>query len=236
MKDKQIIDSNIQLYGCHLVLIETNGYLPSFVYSIGLYQKFGHPEIICFGLKTNIACRLINHACDLIKEGIVLQNNIRYSQFLQDYEIQFLSVSKDYYRNYVGNAGSYYGNFNFPLIQLLWPDKQHCFPWDIEFNSDWKYKQPLLDRNTNFKFYEERNLGVYTTKQVLEGDPILFVYHNEDGDWQFHTSAESNLADARLIGLEEILQLDPSINDLFDLGYGQSAWRKSKYDNWTYEG
>ncbi len=44
-QDKQQILQNIEQYGCHLVLIEADNYLPAFVYSIGLYQKFGHPEI-----------------------------------------------------------------------------------------------------------------------------------------------------------------------------------------------
>lgn len=67
----------------------------------------------------------------------------------------------------------------------MWPDKEHNFPWDENFNTDWKFKQPLLDRNTDFKFYERRNLGVYSTSQAQEGNPILYVYHNDDGDWNF---------------------------------------------------
>jgi hypothetical protein len=103
-----------------------------------------------------------------------------------------------------------------------------------DFNLDWKFKQPLLNRNADFKFYEEENLGVYTTKQAFNGDPILFVYHNEDGDWQFHTSREPDLADSILVSLKEVVKLDPTINNLFHLQYGWAAWRGNANEEWHY--
>ena len=93
----------------------------------------------------------------------------------------------------------------------------------------------MLDRNIDFKFYEERNLGVYTTKQTFKGDPILYVYHDKDGDWQFHTSLKPELGESMLVCLEEITKLDPTINELYNLQLGWQAWRGSKEDEWNYE-
>ncbi|AXY75987.1 DUF4262 domain-containing protein [Paraflavitalea soli] len=233
---KQAILDNIEKYGCHLALLEPDNYLPGFAYTIGLFKRFGHPEIICFGLKTEILGSLLNEACNRIMNGETLTTNKLYSGFLGGHQIQFLQVDKEHYQNYVGYAGWFYDQtFDFPLLQLVWPDKQGHFPWDKDFNADWKFKQPLLDRNTDFKFYEERNLGVYTTKQAFEGDPILYIYHNDDGDWQFHTSLDPALDDAQLVCLEEITKLDPSINEIYHLQYGWWAWRDSKDDEWQYE-
>lgn len=234
-KAKRTILENIKQFGCHLVLIEDDNYLPSFVYSIGLLQKFGHPEIICFGLKIDVMGSILNHACDLVRQEQKLETHKPYGGFIQGYDVQFIPVAKEYYGNYLGYAGWFYKTFDFPVLQLVWPDKQSNYPWDGDFNPDWKFRQPLLDRNTDFKFYEERRLGVYTTKQALEGDPILYVYHNKDGDWQFHTSREPDLNDAKLICLEEITKLDPTINDIYHLQYGWYAWRDSIEDEWQYE-
>jgi hypothetical protein len=231
---RQSILDNIAQYGCHLTLIEADNYLPGFVYSIGLFKKFNRPEIICFGLNNEVTARIINHACHLIQQGEILLPNRNYSGFLQDFPIQFIEVNKDYYSDYLGYAGWFYDTFDFPALQLVWTDKQSNFPWDANFNPNWKFKQPLLDRNLDFKFYEERNLGVYTTRKTFDGDPILFVYHNEYGDWQFHTSAEPDLDDAILVCLEEITKLDPTINELFDLQYGWKAWRDTKQDEWQF--
>ena len=230
-----VVNDNIEKYGCHLTLIEEDNYLPAFVYSIGLFKKFGHPEIICFGLKTDVTASIINYACDLIKNGETFITGKLYRGFLEGYEIQFLKVDKEYYQNYVGYAGWFYDYFEFPLLQLVWPDKQNNFPWDKEFNIDWIYKQPLLDRNTDFKFYEEKTLGVFTTKQAFNGDTILYVYHNEDGNWQFHTTLEPNLDDSMVVALEQITKLDPTINEIYYLQFGWRAWRDNKEGEWQTE-
>jgi hypothetical protein len=233
---KQAILGDIEQYGCHLALLEPTDYLPGFAYSIGLYKRFDHPEIICFGLHSNVLGAVLNHACDLIKKSNRLTPGVDYSGFLEGYTVQFIEVDLNFYPNYVGYATWFYDrSVDFPLYQLAWPDKQHHFPWDAAFNPDWKRKQPLLDRNTDFKFYEERNLGVYTTKQAFEGYPILYVYHNANGDWQFHTALEPNLGDAMLVCLEEITKLDPTINDIFHLDYGWWAYRASKEQPWEWE-
>lgn len=232
-KDRQVILDNIEQYGCHLVSVEADNYMPSYVFSIGLFKKYGHPEIICFGLNTDSMASLINHACDLIKNGDTLSTNQPYAGFLDKYKIQFLQVDEAFYVNYLGYAGWFYDwSFEFPAIQLVWPDKADLFPWNEGFNPDWKYKQPLLDRSTDFKFYEERNLGVFTTKQVLEGEPILYVYHNDDGDWQFHSSAEPDMDDVKMVSLEKITQLDPTVNEIYYLQYGWNAWREKEGEEW----
>ena len=231
-----VVNDNIEKYGCHLTLIEEYNYLPSFVYSIGLFKKFGHPEIICFGLKTDVTASIINHACDLIKNGETFTTGKLYKGFLEGYKIQFIQVDKEYYQNYVGYAGLFYDQtFDFPLLQIVWPDKQHYFPWEKDFNSDWIYKQPLLDRNIDFKFYEERNLGVITTKQALNGETILYVYHDEDGNWEFQTNLEPNLDNTMVVALEQITKLDPSINEIFYLQFGWRAWRDNKEGEWQTE-
>jgi hypothetical protein len=233
--DLKLVNDNIEEYGCHLTLIEASNYLPGFVYSIGLFKKFKHPEIICFGLNPEVAADIINHACDLIKDGESFETGKSYSVFLEGHNIQFINVAKDHYSDYVGYAGLFYNSFDFPLLQLVWPDKQLHFPWEDNFNPDWKFKQPLLDRNTDFKFYEERNLGVFTTKQAFDGDAILYVYHDEEGDWQFHTSPEPQPGDIMMVSLEEITTLDPGLNEVFNLQFGWRAWRAGKEDKWNYE-
>lgn len=232
---KQLIIANVEKFGCHLAMLEADNYLPAFVYSIGLYKNFNHPEIICFGLSTQLMATLINDARDMIRKGQKLTTGELYPEFLTGYNVQFIEVDKAYYCNYLGYANWFYDwDDSFPVLQLVWPDKQQLFPWDENFNPDWKFKQPLLDRNTDFKFYEKRNTCVFTTKQAFDGDPILYVYHNEDGAWQFHTSLEPNLDDAKMVALEQITKLDPSINEIYHLQYGWCAWRSSGDADWEF--
>jgi hypothetical protein len=130
---KEIL-TNIEKFDCHLTLIEADNYLPAFVYSIGLYKKFKHPEIICFGLKTEVMAGIINHARDMVKAGKTFSPNKPYTGFLEGYAIQFVRVDKEHYADYLGYAGWFYDNtFDFPALQLVWPDKENNFPWDERF-------------------------------------------------------------------------------------------------------
>ncbi|TCI84800.1 DUF4262 domain-containing protein [Tenacibaculum sp. M341] len=238
-QDKQIkekIVNNIKEYDCYLAILESDGYSPAFVYTIGLYEKFKHPEIIIFGLQTDVMGHLLNELRDEIRKGNKYNPNQQYSGVLEGYDIQFLEVNQANYADYLGYASWYYNNtFDFPVLQMIWPDKESKWPWEIGFNENWKFKQPLLDRNTDFKYQEERYLGVYTTFHALEGKPILYVYHNEDGDWQFHTEYEPKIEDAKLICLEEIVKIDSTLNEIYYLNYGQTAYRNEIGGEWTIE-
>lgn len=233
-KAKEAILNDIDKFGVHWALVPADNYLPAFVYTIGLYKTYRHPEVIIFGLPVPVLQTLINISCQLVQKGKKINPGSEYSDFLEGYNVSCLNALQTYYPYYVGYACWFYKSADFPLIQLVWPDKQHRFPWETEFNPDWKFLQPLLDRNTDFLFYEPRNLGVYTTRHFFEGEPICYVYHNSNGDWQFHTSLEPQLEDAKLVALEVITQKDPTINSIFHLKYGWWAWRRDIHSDWEY--
>ncbi|WP_165822019.1 DUF4262 domain-containing protein [Hymenobacter edaphi] len=233
---EQRIIADIEQYGCHLGLIRGDDYLPAFAYTIGLYRTYQHPEIICLGLPESVLFAVLAKAHELVKEGRRLAPGQRYDDFLEGYDVQFLPVDQAYYPSHLGYAGWYYGSsWEFPVLQLVWPDKQHRFPWEPEANPNWKFKQPLLDRNADFRFLEERDLGVYTTTEALQGQPIRYVYHNADGDWQFHSEDSPNIEHAAVVALEVLVQRDSSLNDLHQLPLGWMAWRETANDEWSWE-
>ncbi len=142
-------------------------------------------------------------------------------------------VDKEHYPDYLGYGGwFYYRTFDFPTYQLSWTDKKGKYPWEEGGNEEWKFKQPILDRNTDFKFYEEINLRVYPTQGTLDGKPILWVYHNEDGDWQFHCEEYPEIDNARVVSLEPLVKNDPSLNEVYNLNYGEYAKRKDLNSDW----
>src|SRR4030095_13733646 len=94
-------------------------------------------------------------------------------------------------------------------------------------------KQPLLDRNVDFKFREARNLATFTTRQWIEEQkPILHVVHDDDGDWQFLTGDQMP-EDIKIVGLEQLVLRDKTLNEIFDLEYGEEARRKFIGGQWT---
>lgn len=82
-RDEERTTSNIEEFGLSVVAIERADYLPSFAYSIGLWKKYGHPELISFGLTTKTLHEVINLAADIVKSGQRLETGKVYTDFLK---------------------------------------------------------------------------------------------------------------------------------------------------------
>ncbi len=232
--EKKII-SDVAEYGFHIAQFDGDGYSPSFAYTIGLFKTYGYPELICFGLNLNLLHSVLWSGKELLDKQPEFDQSVGYPDFLGDYDVRFLTVHKAWYKDYFCYGHWFNQGWDFPALQIVWPDKQALFPWEEDFNLAWKAGQPLLDRSWDFKFREEQNVAVFTTRQVLEGLPILRVTHDSDGDWQFLCDTTYDVADLKVVGLGEIVKRDLTINELFQLNYGWQAMREAVGDKWQKE-
>lgn len=83
------------------------------------------------------------------------------------------------------------------------------------------------------KFGESKNQAVFTCFHIIEENkPILYVKHDTEGDWQFLCGSTHATSDARIIALQEILNIDPSVSKVSNLKCGQTAVRESKESEW----
>lgn len=83
-------------------------------------------------------------------------------------------------------------------------------------------------------FKENLNTAVFTTKSVIEeNSPILFVFHFDDGSWQF-AGAEDNLSDDdfKIVSLGEIIEHDKSVVELGDMPINSDAKRSNPTSPW----
>lgn len=86
---------------------------------------------------------------------------------------------------------------------------------------DWPFDQPA-------------NVAAVTTRQVLEGAPILLVSHDlEDHGWQFLHGSGFDVDDGRVIGMGTALKMDPSLRDVADLPPGWIAERSGRSTEWV---
>lgn len=80
------------------------------------------------------------------------------------------------------------------------------------------------------------NTAAFTTTNVLGGShPILEVYHDHDGDWQFMCGATTASADAKVVCLGCMIDRDTSLMQLADLPEGWLAHRDSPAAPWSRE-
>ena len=84
-----------------------------------------------------------------------------------------------------------------------------------------------------YKFKESKHQAVFTCVHITEeGKPILHVKHDDDGDWQFLCGGSHLAEDARIIALQEMINIDPSVNKVSNLRCGQTAVRESEESEW----
>lgn len=225
--------TNIDKFGLQVIMVSGSNYSPSFVYSIGLFETYNQPEIICFGLPQKLGHEIINDVAELLKKGETIKTKTNYKNIFKDSRAEFLPVDYRNIDHYFRAALNYYDKIKFPAVQLVWTDRNDKFPWEDNFEEEFLYDQPLLDRNADFKFREAKNLGIFTTRQWLELDkPILRVVHESDGDWQFLTGDQMP-GDIRLVALEQMIIKDRTLNEVFDLDYGYSMDRDFIGGKWT---
>jgi len=224
--------SNIQQYGHHVIMLNATNYSPAFAYSIGLWETYHHPELICFGLSIELMHQIINDVAEMIKAGQKIAAGNSYSEIFKDSKATFLKVDERNIGDYFSVALNYYEDKPFEALQLIWTDRNDKFPWETHFEEEFEFKQPLLDRNADFKFPEHKNLASFTTQQWLaEHKPILQVIHDHDGDWQFLTGDQMP-EDIKIVALHAMISKDNTLNQLFDLEYGEMAERKFIGDPW----
>ncbi|GKX68630.1 hypothetical protein [Inconstantimicrobium mannanitabidum] len=85
-----------------------------------------------------------------------------------------------------------------------------------------------------WRFIDKPNIMVITTKSIIDNKiAILSVWHDaDDGMWQFLDGTDVNEDDAILISLENIVNIDNSVNEVSNLPLGWVAWREEKGFEW----
>lgn len=85
-----------------------------------------------------------------------------------------------------------------------------------------------------YKFLDDKNTMVITTRKVIEGKScILLVSHDkDDGMWEFLDGEDVNKEDAVIVSIFEMIQIDESLNKLYDLPLGWIAHRQNRTAEW----
>ena len=85
----------------------------------------------------------------------------------------------------------------------------------------------------DWPFHNPVNTAAFTTVGVLDGSlPILEIYHDHDGDWQFLCGTTTATEDGRLICMGCVYERFPEMGAFADLPPGWMAFRESERDPW----
>jgi hypothetical protein len=126
------------------VLKVSNDRGPDFAYSVGLFRTLSHPEIVMFGLPLDVMHRLINDVGELARTGTRFVAGQITDEFLDGYDVTFRTVPEFQYAGHFGWANWLYGGADYPVLQMVYPDKQRRYPWQEGVAAAFREGQPVL--------------------------------------------------------------------------------------------
>lgn len=129
-----IVRENVRKHGCHVMMVEADDEGPAFAYSIGVNTTRGTAELICFGLRSEVMHRLINDLYARMAKGERYSDGDRVAELIAGYDCVLKKVQECWYREYFGYARWFHDGDDFEALQLVWPDKQHRYPWDEDYS------------------------------------------------------------------------------------------------------
>jgi hypothetical protein len=141
--EQKLLD-NIRKFGWHCMQISGDDEHEAFSYTVGLFQTYGHPELLIYGLPPEIAHAVLTIVADAAANGQALNLGEPTDALLEGYSCVFVSVPLIEYPEHFGFARWYYEGDGFPVEQVVWPSRAGLFPWHPEAAVEFRAKQPVL--------------------------------------------------------------------------------------------
>lgn len=115
-----------------------------FTYTTGFWQKFEQPELVIFGLPSDVSHQILWNFFRDMEGGTKLVVDTPMSDVLEGYDVILKPVLKAHFRGYLGWNRWFYRGDGFDAYQVIFPDKSGHFPWDSGASQEFKSFQPNL--------------------------------------------------------------------------------------------
>ena len=92
----------------------------------------------------------------------------------------------------------------------------------------------MSEATPQWRFSDPPELGVFVAKDVFErGQAIVYVSHDNDGDWSFSGGMAWHVDDVALFHLDWVVRHHPYVSELADLPRGWAAARPAANSPWS---
>jgi hypothetical protein len=148
--EKRALD-DIAKFGWHLIVVNPDEQGPGFVYSVGMMQTLGHPEIIMFGLAPQLMGTVVNDMGRQVRSGRNFAELGLFEDVLTGYACKIVEVANRWHSDYLGYAmwhRRHLGKIGtLQALQCLWPYKAGKFPDEQGCQLEIVTLQPLLTQS-----------------------------------------------------------------------------------------
>lgn len=138
--------ANVGKYGWHCTSVSRGpgDAGAGFAYTVGLFHSYRQPEFIIFGLDAEIAYAILGICADAAAAGEMYALDKPCNALVEGYECVFVEVPRARFNDFVCSASWFYAGHDFPLYQVVWPDRKGRYPWNGGAKPDPWHKQPVL--------------------------------------------------------------------------------------------
>jgi hypothetical protein len=161
------VRGDIARHGWHVALVPPEAGTPGWALTIGLLERFDHPELVVFGPDLSVLGPLLNHLGGRVRDGERLGDGELRHQVLATHPVVFRAVAPKWIDVFLGNAAWHYRRRDFPALQVFWPDPAGRFPWDPAADPIWLQEQPLLFVEATHRALSERLVDVLRREGAL---------------------------------------------------------------------
>ncbi len=161
------VREHIARYGWHLVMIPPTPEAAGWVHTIGLLERFEHPELIVFGNDFSVLSPLLNALGERVRAGARFEAGGELHGVIEGLPIAFREVAAKWIPPFLGNAAWHYQRAALPALQCFWPDPSGHFPWQPECDASWRGDQPLLYERETHRALSERMLAALRADGAL---------------------------------------------------------------------
>lgn len=117
---------------------------PGFSFTTGFWVNASQPEVIIFSMKDDIAHDVFGDLFRDAKAGKTLPVGERTDAVFANLPAYAFLVARKHYRDLLGWSRWFYGGDDFPCLQIVWPDRAGIFPWEPDFDTEFREDQPDL--------------------------------------------------------------------------------------------
>ncbi|MFB7795960.1 DUF4262 domain-containing protein [Streptomyces sp. NPDC056086] len=121
--------ANVREHGWHVVGVG-GGDIPDWSFTVGLWHSYRIPEIAMFGLELQGLMHWVNAAVAELRDGAATEAGTLLPGVIEGYEVQVQPVEVSWHRPLLGTAVGFYRQNPVPVVQVVWPDRDHRWPSD----------------------------------------------------------------------------------------------------------
>lgn len=144
--DEQTFVAEVREHGWfHTNVFAENG-SPGFSYTTGWWINIGQPEVVAFGMKSEVAHAVLWDLFRDAKAGGSVPTGLSNHVFA-NIPAYLFPVAGRHYPDHLGWSRWFYGGDTFPCLHLVWSDRDGRFPWQSGFDPTLAGLQPDLTEN-----------------------------------------------------------------------------------------